>query len=121
MAESFEPKRFDGQWISENKFAYLNEYNNIMLFNCDGLNSTTVISNLTIVILIGINLCLFLADFFERFTFIIINFKEPLVGNHFKFTMTSDPNVILIAYDHININRHSFTARYKLYNTISNM
>ncbi len=66
LAESFEPKRFDGQWISENKFAYLNEYNNIMLFNCDGLNSTTVISNLTIVI-IGINLYLFLANFFQEF------------------------------------------------------
>jgi len=51
IAESFDPKRFDGQWISEKKFAYLNEHNNIMLFNCDGLNSTTVVSNLTIVIL----------------------------------------------------------------------
>ena len=48
-------------------------------------------------------------------------FQKQLVGDKFKFYMTGDPNVILLAYDMKQLYRHSVIARYKLFNTISNL
>lgn len=97
LLESFEPKTFESKssnWISNNKFIYLSDDKNIRLFNCDGFNSTIIVSNHTII---------------------------PMVGDQFSFLMTSDPNVVLFSYDRIQVNRHSKTARYKLFNAINNM
>lgn len=94
LIENFEPKRFDGNWISHNKFAYLSEDLNIKVFSCDGLNSTTIVSNHTII---------------------------PMIGDKFQFHVSTEPNILLFEYNRVEINRHSFTAQYKLYNTMNNM
>ena len=46
--------------------------------------------------------------------------KKQLVGDKFKYTMTSDPSVFLFSYDIKPIYRHSSLSRYKIFNTISN-
>lgn len=44
-----------------------------------------------------------------------------MVGNSFKLYMGSDPNVFLFAYENKPIYRHSYTARYKIYDSKTRM
>lgn len=90
----FEPKRFNGNWISKNQFSFLDKNKDIRLFNCDWLNSTVLLSNHNIY---------------------------PMIGDQFTFAQTTDPNILLLAYDKDQLNRHSFLARYKIYNIETNM
>ncbi len=50
MLENYDPKRFDGVWISDTKFAFHSQDHNIKLFDCQSMNQTTIMSNSTIVI-----------------------------------------------------------------------
>lgn len=93
LVKSFDPKKFEGQWLSESEFALQTDDKNIKLFNCNKLNSTIILSSDTIV---------------------------PMVGENFKFFMENDRSIIMFAYDHKSVHRHSFTARFKLYNTKNN-
>lgn len=93
LIQNYEPKNFDGQWISTSEFAYQTEDKNIKLFNCNKLNSTKILANNKII---------------------------PMVGENFKFVIQNDPSIIMLAFDHKNVHRHSFNARYKLYNIETN-
>lgn len=94
LTKNFDPKRFNGSWINNNEFVYIAEDMNIRLFNCEKLNSSIILSNHTIV---------------------------PMVGDNFEIVMSSNQDILIFMYDRESVNRHSFLARYKIYNLANNM
>ncbi|CAF0793607.1 unnamed protein product [Brachionus calyciflorus] len=94
MYKNFETKRFNGIWTNDESFVYQTDHHNLMIFNCKTGKEKVLMSNNTI---------------------------KQLVGDKFKFSVSNDPTFILIGYDMKNLYRHSIIARYKLFNTISNV
>jgi hypothetical protein len=48
-------------------------------------------------------------------------FKKNLVGEKSRYWMTSNKNIVLFTYDLKHLFRHSYVARYKIYNMIYNV
>ncbi|XP_076304596.1 A-type potassium channel modulatory protein DPP6-like isoform X3 [Tachypleus tridentatus] len=82
---TFLPRRFNGTWISEKEFIFHNPDGALLIFNAENLNSTFLISNTT----------------FEY--------------NPRKYYMSADKRYVLLTNYMKQIYRHSYTAKYKIF------
>ncbi|XP_076313109.1 prolyl endopeptidase FAP-like isoform X1 [Tachypleus tridentatus] len=89
---SFAPRRFNGTWISEKEFIFRSLDGALLLFNAENLNSSFLMSNTT----------------FSQY-----NIK--------KYSLSPDRKYVLLAFDIQKIYRHSYRAKYKIFDLVNEM
>ncbi|XP_076368716.1 A-type potassium channel modulatory protein DPP6-like isoform X2 [Tachypleus tridentatus] len=83
---SFSPRRFNGSWLTEKEFIFRDSNGALVLFNAESMNSSVLMSNIT----------------FRQY-------------NAKKYLLSQDRKYVLLTYDITKIYRHSYTAKYKIF------
>ncbi|KAH1014109.1 hypothetical protein HUJ04_003003 [Dendroctonus ponderosae] len=88
----YNPKSFNGTWVSGNKFLYTDSDGNLLLYNLETSGTST-----------------------------LLTFNDSIILTAFDFSMSANGEYLLVAYDYQKLYRHSYRAKYIIVNLSTNM